>query len=91
MLSGNMADILSNLYLGYSLVWYHHPATGHALLRDECLKYLMQEAEYKMHLVICNYPINLMRSFLYPLKSGLEYANFDDKNKFKILPHSGSL
>lgn len=24
MISGNMADILSNLYLGYSVIWYHH-------------------------------------------------------------------
>jgi acyl-CoA dehydrogenase len=24
MISGNMSDILSNLYLGYSLIWYHH-------------------------------------------------------------------
>jgi hypothetical protein len=57
MISGNMADILSNIYLGYSLVWYHHHFKGDDILREECIKYLMQDTEYKMNLIISNYPI----------------------------------
>jgi len=81
MISGNMADILSNIYLGYSLVWYHHhyPQQNN-ILRDECIKYLIQEAEYKMNLLISNYPIPILKPFLYPLKNSIEYAKLEDKN-----------
>jgi acyl-CoA dehydrogenase len=82
MISGNMADILSNIYLGYSLVWYHHhyPQQNN-ILRDECITHLMQEAEYKMNLLISNYPIFILKPFLYPIKNKIEYAKLEDKNK----------
>jgi acyl-CoA dehydrogenase len=81
MISGNMADILSNIYLGYSLIWYHHhyPQQNN-ILRDECIKYLMQEAEFKMNLLISNYPITVLKPFLYPLKNRIEYVKLEDKN-----------
>ena len=78
MLSGNMADVLSNLYLAYSLTWYHHHYTGHDLLRDQCQDHLLQEAEQKMNLVIFNYPI---RPFLGPVKSRMRYTSLNDKNR----------
>ena len=82
MISGNMADILSNIYLGYSLVWYHHhyPQQNN-ILRDECITHLMQEAEYKMNLLISNYPITVLKPFLYPMKNKIEYVKLEDKNK----------
>jgi acyl-CoA dehydrogenase len=81
MISGNMADILSNLYLGYSLVWYHHHHDNFHLLRNSCLNYLLQEAEGKMNLIISNYSIEILKPFLYPLKSHIRYPEFEDKNK----------
>ena len=81
MLSGNMADILSNLYLGYSLLWYTHHFNGPLILRDHCMRYLLQEVECKMNLIICNYPIKFLKPFLYPLKNTITYTNLDDKNK----------
>jgi acyl-CoA dehydrogenase len=81
MISGTMADILSNIYLGYSLVWYHHNYEGDAILRDECLNYLMQETEQKMNLVIHNYPLTFLKPFLYPLYTKTAYTNLEDKNK----------
>jgi len=81
MISGNMADILSNLYLSYSLVWYHYHFNNNNFLRDECIQYLMQDAEYKMNLIISNYPISILKPLLYPLKNNIKYTNFDDKNK----------
>jgi len=81
MISGNMADILSNLYLGYSLIWYHHNFKGDEILREECLDYLMQEVEYKMNLIISNYPILFLKPLIYPIKTNIKYKNLEDNNK----------
>ena len=79
MISGNMADILSNLYLSYSLIWYHNHFDNKNILRDECINYLMLDAEYKMNLIISNYLI--LKPLLYPIKNNIKYTNFEDKNK----------
>jgi len=81
MISGNMADILSNLYLGYSLLWYHHHFNIDNTLRDSCINYLMQDAEYKMNLIISNYPTTFLKPLLYPIKNSILYTNLEDKNK----------
>jgi len=84
MISGNMADILSNLYLGYSLIWYHHhylKDNSNDLLKNESIEYLMNELEYKMNVIIENYPIQLFYPFLYPLKNKNTYPVLENKNK----------
>jgi acyl-CoA dehydrogenase len=81
MISGNMADILSNIYLGYSLLWYHHHFNGDIILRDACMKHLLQEVEYKMNVIISNYPITILKPFIYPIKNNIEYENLEDKNR----------
>ena len=81
MISGNMADILSNIYLGYSLMWYHHHFNGHRILKDECMDYLMQDTEHKMNLIIANYPTVYLKPLLYPLKTSIKYKNLEDKNR----------
>jgi acyl-CoA dehydrogenase len=85
MISGNMSDILSNLYLSYSVLWYyrHHQYTSetNAFLRDECIHYLMNELDYKMNLVIENYPLPWLRCFMYPLRNTISYPVLENKNK----------
>jgi acyl-CoA dehydrogenase len=81
MISGNMADILSNIYLGYSLLWYHKHSNIDNIMRDECINYLMQETDHKMNLIISNYPILFLKPFLYPIKNNIKYTNLEDKNK----------
>jgi acyl-CoA dehydrogenase len=90
MISGNMADILSNLYLSYSILWYynHHQYINetHNMLRDECIHYLMNELDYKMNLVIANYPFPLLKPILYPLTNKIMYSNLENKNKlYKLI------
>jgi hypothetical protein len=41
----------------------------------------MNELEYKMNLVIDNYPIKTLKPLLYPLKSKIIYPNLENKNK----------
>jgi acyl-CoA dehydrogenase len=85
MISGNMADILSNIYLSYSLVWYHHHYNSNSILKEECLEYLMQDTEYKINLIISNYPIHFLKFLLYPMKTNIKYKNLEDKNKLYSL------
>jgi acyl-CoA dehydrogenase len=82
MISGNMADILSNLYLSYSLIWYHHHyCNNDTLLKDASLNYLMDEIDYKMNIIINNYPNKFLYLLLLPLKNSIKYVNLDDNNK----------
>jgi len=85
MISGNMSDILSNLYLSYSILWYHkHYLSSndvtYNLLRNECLKYLLNEIDYKINLIISNYEISSLKPFLYPIKNTIIYPKLENKN-----------
>jgi hypothetical protein len=82
MISGNMADILSNIYLGYALVWTHNNYTSKDLdkVRDYCIHELCQEAERKLNLVIYNYPNSMIRFLLTFIKVSEDYSKFKDVN-----------
>jgi acyl-CoA dehydrogenase len=96
MISGNMSDILSNLYLSYSVLWYYkHHQFGNetnTFLRDECIHYLMNELDYKMNLVIANYPIPWLKPLLYPLTNKIRYSDLENKNRlYKSIIESETL
>ena len=80
--SGNMADILSNIYLAYSVIWFHNnylnnkPNTNK--WRDYCIDNLCQEAEYKLNEVIVNYPNPLFKTLLKPTMAKINYTNYKD-------------
>ena len=82
MLSGNMSDILSNLYLSYSILWYHHHylQNNHIILRDQSIEYLLNELDSKINLVIDNYPIHYFRWALYPLRNKMSSMKIENKN-----------
>jgi len=83
MISGTMSDILSNLYLSYSLVWYHHhySTQSNLELRNHCLTMLLNNLDQSINTVISNYPIGLLKPLLYPLTNSVQYPNFEEKNK----------
>ena len=80
MISGNMSDVLSNLYLSQALVWYHIHHCTPVVLRDNCLDYLLNDAEYKMNLVVANYPMRAIKFLLWPLTSRATYPVFEKNN-----------
>ena len=82
MLSGNMSDIVSNLYLSYSILWYHNHylKNNHTILRDQSIEYLLNDIDNKLNLVIDNYPIYPLHWVLYPLRSKIHSTNFENKN-----------
>lgn len=96
MISGNMSDILSNLYLSYSVLWYHnHYQDNNEInksLRDECINYLINELDYKMNLIIENYPFPTLKPLLYPLRNNIKYSHLENKNKlYNLIIHNQSL
>lgn len=88
MISGNMADILSNIYLGYSVVWYHGHYVKNDELKEYCINYLNNEIEYKMNLVIDNYPIKGLKLLLKPLRNTIKYSNLEEKNRLYSMINS---
>lgn len=74
MLSGDMADILSNIYLAKSVIWYHNnymdDNSNTLFIRDYCVSRLCEEAERKINKVIDNYPIIELKPLLALTKYG---------------------
>ena len=83
MLSGYMSDIVSNLYLGHSILWYHHHFLDnrHTVIKETSIEYLLKEAEQKMNIVIENYPFAFMKFLLYPLRNRGRYPNLEKTNE----------
>jgi acyl-CoA dehydrogenase len=81
MISGHMADILSNIYLAESVIWYHNNNTDIPNeIRDYCIDKLCSEAEMKLNLVINNYPNKIIRLLLKPTQCKIKYDKFRNEN-----------
>ena len=84
MISGHMADILSNIYLAESVIWYHNNNTEcnsiPVEIRDYCIDKLCTEAEMKLNLVINNYNNKIIKMLLKPTQSKIKYDNFRNEN-----------
>jgi alkylation response protein AidB-like acyl-CoA dehydrogenase len=83
MISGHMADILSNIYLAESVIWYHNNSNQDLPIeiRDYCINKLCMEAEMKINLVINNYPDKLIKMLLKPTEYKFSYDQFKNENK----------
>jgi acyl-CoA dehydrogenase len=94
MISGQMADILSNIYLAQSLIWYHNNYANNipTEIRDYCINKLCNEAEQKINLVINNYPIPSVKLLLKPTQYKVIYDEFKNENKiYDILIRDSNL
>jgi acyl-CoA dehydrogenase len=71
MISGTMTDILSNIYLAYSVEWYMHHNFTNSPYKLEIQEYfinrLCEESESKVNTIIHNFPISYIKMILYPL------------------------
>jgi acyl-CoA dehydrogenase len=85
MLSGKMADVLSNIYLSYSVLWFHdhYMSPSHDTIRDVCIDSLCQSSERIINDIIHDFPITPLKPFLYghlfrtirPVKSSSIYKD----------------
>jgi acyl-CoA dehydrogenase len=81
MISGHMADILSNIYLAQSVIWYHNNNDNLPVeIRDYCVNKLCMEAEMKINLVINNYPNKYIKFLLKPTMCKVNYDTFRNEN-----------
>jgi hypothetical protein len=78
MISGNMADILSNIYMSYALL--HTNNSVHKIISDKCIEYLCNEAERKMNYVIDNYPNIYIKQFIKPFRYKEQEMSIKDIN-----------
>ena len=80
-----MADVLSNIYLSYSVLWFHdhYMSPSHDTIRDVCIDSLCQSSERIINDIIHDFPITPLKPFLYghlfrtirPVKSSSIYKD----------------
>jgi acyl-CoA dehydrogenase len=82
IISGAMSDILSNLYLCYTILWYHNNFCSKELsiIEQNCINYLCNDIENKINFVIDNYPNKYIKLILSPTKCKLSNQKIDDIN-----------
>jgi acyl-CoA dehydrogenase len=91
-ISGDMAQILSNLYLSHSVAWNHSVDPVSQELTDYCLKRLADETQHHINRVIDNYPSAAIRMLLLPMRKEVPYMNYDDKrDMIKIVENNPAI
>lgn len=73
MLSSDMADILSNLYLAHSVNWYHENNNVSKELTDYCIENLCRENQLKINRVIENMNLSGLLFFMKKNEGSLKY------------------
>lgn len=76
IISGNMADVLSNIYMSYALLH-----SSNKVVDDACISYLCNEAESKLTYVIDNYPNVYIKQFLKPFRYKEHHMSITGINK----------
>ena len=77
-ISSDMADILSNIYLGTSLVWYQEHYKVSEELTNYCINRLLNENAILFNRVIDNYPNNKIRFLLKNMKRSIISVDYND-------------
>lgn len=78
-LSGDMADIFSNLYLAYSVKWYHKKTNTSSVLTEYCVNRLLDENVEKFNRVInSNVAYKIL---LFHVKKSEKNNNYEVKKK----------
>ena len=80
MLSADMADILSNLYLAHSVVWFHKQNKVSRDLTFYCINRLCQENQHIINRVVDNQPLQF-RFLLSHMKRREKYDLYIDTSK----------
>tara|TARA_A100001011_G_C14317449_1_gene848661 strand:- start:1387 stop:3339 length:1953 start_codon:yes stop_codon:yes gene_type:complete len=79
MLSGDMADIFSNLYLALSVQYYHEKHQASSMLTDYIVKKLVNENQLIINRVIEN--LGIERKLLCHLKGKVNNSNYDEERE----------
>lgn len=80
-ISGSMAQLMSNLYLGHSVIYKNENNNISQYLTDYCLKRLVYENNLLINEIIDNYGSSFIKKILYPLRRKIDVVNYDDDRK----------
>ena len=75
-LSADMADLLSNLYLGYGVKWYQENNNVSEKLSNYCINRLATENQIIINRIIDN--SGALKPFLFHMKKKVKSVNYDD-------------
>ena len=78
-LSSDMADLLSNLYLAHSVIWYNDNFKISQHLTNYCLNRIIDENVVLINRIIDNYPSSILRPFK------LKHRDFDYNNNRELI------
>jgi len=85
-ISGSMAQLMSNLYLGHSVIYRQDNFETSNILTEYCLNRLVNENNILINEIIDNYGSKLVSRLLYPLRRKVSVVNYDDdRNLMKEL------
>ena len=78
-LSADMADLLSNLYLGYGVRWYQQNNNVSEKLSSYCINRLETENQIILNRIIDN--SGALKPFLFHMKKKVKSVNYDDNRE----------
>ena len=78
-LSADMADLLSNLYLGYGVRWYQQNNNVSEKLSSYCINRLATENQIIFNRIIDN--SGALKPFLFHMKNKVKSVNYDDNRE----------
>ncbi len=94
IISGNMSDILSNIYMSYALLYYNdqYKSEDKEKINNYCINYLCDEAETKINFIIENYPDKYLKTLLLPHKYKERHQNIKELNNiYNIVVNSDDI
>jgi alkylation response protein AidB-like acyl-CoA dehydrogenase len=77
-LSGDMAQLMSNLYLAHSVIWCEEQEPISKVFSDYCLIRLANENQEIINRIISNYP-GPLKMFLRPMTMSVNPSSYEDK------------
>lgn len=70
-ISGDMAQLMSNLYLAHSVIWCEEREPTSKILYDYCLNRLCDENQEIINRIVANYPSATVRMLLRPMTTSV--------------------
>ena len=74
-LSASMADLFSNIYLAYSVIWFENNYNVSSKLKDYCVERLLNENQLIINKIISNSKF-YEKIFTFHLKKSIKYDNY---------------
>ena len=80
-ISGDMAQLMSNIYLGHSIIYRHEIFNESEIFTDYCLRRLVDENNLLINSIIDNYDNKFIQFLLKPIKRKLSSKDYNRDRK----------